>query len=245
MFEIASQIVIYIILAAIGGFITGWMFFKLLSRESSESLINSAYDELAIVKSKKNEIEDELISKVDDYNAISSQNSELNKKLYALEMDYNKLLKDNSNIKSIEQNNIELQKQIKSSQTTIDDQNSTIEKLKKAENIDINATNNSDELVVLNEKNNKLIMKLAAFEEDNLSLKQALKNLKEVIKNRDSSHDMSTLSAIKTQLDQLKSDIKVLMQSNMTSTPDIKELKQDQVWNFKLDEDYISNLLKK
>lgn len=56
---------------------------------------------------------------------------------------------------------------------------------------------------------------------------------------------MSTLSAIKTQLDQLKSDIKVLMQSNMTSTPDIKELKQDQVWNFKLDEDYISNLLKK
>jgi chromosome segregation ATPase len=245
MFEIASQIVMYIILAAIGGFITGWMFFKLLSRESSESLINSAYDELAIVKSKKNEIEDELISKVDDYNAISSQNSELNKKLYALEMDYKKLLKDSSNIKSIEQDNIELQKQIKSSQTTIDDLNSTIERLKKAESIDINATSNSEELVVLNEKNNKLIMKLAAFEEDNLSLKQALKNLKEIIKNRDTTNDMSTLSAIKTQLDQLKSDIKVLMQSNMTSTPDIKELKQDQVWNFKLDEDYISNLLKK
>jgi len=96
MYQVISQIVVYISLAAIIGFIIGWLFFKLRSNEKGESIEHILNDELAIVKAKNNELEDELIAKSSEYSKLIESNEELKKRYLTLEMDYEELLKQTS-----------------------------------------------------------------------------------------------------------------------------------------------------
>jgi chromosome segregation ATPase len=93
MYQVISQIMVYITLAAVIGFIIGWLFFKLRSKENGESIEHILNDELAILKAKNNELEDELIAKSSEYSKIIESNEDLKKRYLTLEMDYEELIK--------------------------------------------------------------------------------------------------------------------------------------------------------
>ena len=93
MYQIITQIVVYITLASIVGFIVGWLFSKLRYKEKNDGFVQVLEDQLAIVKAKKNELEEELIAKSSEYLKAIDASEELKKKYLTLEMDYEELLK--------------------------------------------------------------------------------------------------------------------------------------------------------
>ena len=172
MYQIISQIVIYITIAAIIGFIIGWLFSKLKSNESSEELVNIAHDELAQVKAKKNELEEELITKSSQYLQISSEIDNLKKSYLSMEMDYEELLKkssdiDPSQVKRLEEDNFTLRQEAQKSKTVIDRLNNSLN----------DATNNIQTLKGSLEKNIFLQSSIKQLEEDKYKLLNNIDNL--------------------------------------------------------------------
>jgi len=247
MYQIISQIIIYITIAAIIGFIIGWLFSKLIIREKSEELVNIAHDELARVKAKKNELEDELITKSSQFLQISADNNNIKKNYLSMEMDYEELLKkstdiDPTQIQRLEDEKSTLEREVQKSKAIINRLNESMlmadkdmatlkERVGKTNQLQTNLKrleedryqflNNIDKL---QGENRFLIEKLNLAEKEKTNLHQELKNIKQTsTKNSDVAILENKITSLQNMLDNSKeSELRKINEALITKVTNLE-----------------------
>ncbi len=226
LLEIVTKIAFCLFVAALLGFLIGWLFSRLQKEEKAERKYNALYDDYEVKVSEIKQLREELAIQEEHMQKLQQQYQQCEKERLNVQMSQTDCDQYLRQIKELESENEMLISQIKE-QKICEDENSLLKDeirvLEDEKGMLLDKLENCKES---EEHYKSLIGEIEALKAQNEKLRQAAASQERLFSEREQQPDMQELETIKESVMQLKAEVDRIKEEKRRLKSEVKRLRK-------------------